>query len=240
MEEKLPEGNLENIFGSTVAPDHPSTSSIWALLLGTIHRKNHHVRILLLVPQDSQISKGSEVTSHGTTLDRVTTLLSICSAQMNLFCEQDKVLYDLIEHLHGVLDFSSLVATHDGPLGEIVIWHGEVCEDGLLSTSQSSWIGGDGNRERAIEGLRACFKQIRRRSMLLKESMDDSELNLDTFIAEGLRNLALDRIPSNLDSIANKGRISDFLDEVLEENTVRKVLQLREMVNGRRVFLCNQ
>ncbi|KAG0094025.1 hypothetical protein BGZ92_010037 [Podila epicladia] len=59
-----------------------------------------------------------------------------------------------------------------------------------------------------------------------------SALNLEAFIAEGLGNLTLDRVPSNFDSIAIKTQISDFLDEVLDEKTIRKVLQMREMVNG--------
>ncbi|KAG0363829.1 hypothetical protein BG005_005651 [Podila minutissima] len=110
-----------------------------------------------------------------------------------------------------------------------------------MARHSTGWMSDDGNSEQAIEGLSACFKQIRLRSPRLKESMDGrSELNLDAIIAEGLRILALDRVPSNFDSIAIKRQISDFLDEVLEERTVREVLQLRETVNGKRVFLCNQ
>ncbi|KAF9396366.1 hypothetical protein CPC16_002549 [Podila verticillata] len=94
-------------------------------------------------------------------------------------------------------------------------------------------MGKVGNSEQAIGGLKACFKKVGRRGLRVKDSVDASSVsNLDAFHAEELYDQTLDRIPSTFGSIANKTQMSEFLDQVLEERTVRKVLQLREMVNG--------
>lgn len=240
MEEKLLEGSQEDVFRSSLrAPGYSSKPSIWGLLLNALHLESRHVRVLLLVPQDSQISQGSEVVtdSRGMTFDRVATLLSICSAQLNLFGDQDNGFDRLIRHFEDVFDPNSLAARHGSPLGEIVIWHEVACEDNMLSTLQSSWMGEVGNSDQAIGRLKACFKKVGRRGPRVKDSMDASSVsNLDVFHAEEWYDQTLDCIPSTFGSIANKTQMSDFLDQVLEERTVRKVLQLREMMNGKACF----
>lgn len=240
VEEKLLEGSQEDVFSSPLrAPGYPSKSSVWGLLLNTLHLKSRHVRVLLLVPQNSQMSPGSEVVadSRGMVFNRVVTLLSICSAQLNLFGDQDDSFDQLIRHFEDVFDLNSLAVRHGTPLGEIVIWHGVAYEDNMLSTLRSSWMGDVGNSEQAIGRLKACFKKVGRRGPRVKDSMDASPvLNLDAFHEEELCDLVLDRVPSTFGSIANKAQMSEFLDQVLEERTVREVLQLREMVNGKARF----